>query len=103
MPPQAEANLAFEYSTDTRKLEWERPQSCQPRDAWLLATWAAPTGPKGAPREEPACPRGFPSSLQCSPEHDRGHGIDSEEEPDNEHVAVHEHLAVLEDGGQSCH
>lgn len=30
MPPQAEANLALEYSTDTRKLEW-RPHNCQPK------------------------------------------------------------------------
>ena len=31
MPPQAEASLALEYSTDTRKLGARRATGCQPR------------------------------------------------------------------------
>lgn len=98
MPPQADANLALEYSTDTRKLQWEPAELSVPR--WL-ALGLKPPWEK--PQEKSAYPWGCLGSPQHSPEHDRGHSIDSEEEPDDEHVAVHEHLAILEDGRQSCH
>lgn len=44
MPPQADANLALEYSTDTRKLQWEPTRLSVLR--WLALglqpPWAAP-------------------------------------------------------------
>lgn len=44
MPPQAEANLALEYSTDTRKLEWQATWLLAPRPLALSLqpVWAAP-------------------------------------------------------------
>ena len=38
-----------------------------------------------------------------SPEHDGCHGVDGEEEPDDEGVAMQENAAVLQDGGQRRH
>lgn len=38
---------------------------------------------------------------EVSPEHDGGHSVDGEEEPDDEGVAVEQHSAVLQDGRQS--
>lgn len=39
--------------------------------------------------------------AEISPEHDGGHSVDGEEEPDDEGVAVEQHAAVLQDGRQS--
>lgn len=48
MPPQADASLALEYSTDTRKLEWE-PTTAVSHE--MAGSGLPLPGPREAPRE----------------------------------------------------
>lgn len=103
MPPQAEASLALEYSTDTRKLQGGQhhlgsypTRACPtPSDFGSVEVINQPHGTRTPALPTPPHPT---EQTRHSPEHDSGHCVDGKKKPDDEDIAVHQDLAILQDG-----